>query len=91
MLPSVTNLVKKTEYSTKICEIEKKSTGHNHDKYISTPEFIKFTAEIFDLRLKRSNLASKSDIAYFVKMPDFDKKLKLLHQIQMNQMKHQKS
>ena len=33
-------------------------------------------AEIFDLRLKWANLASKSDIANFVKETDFDNKLK---------------
>ena len=37
----------------------KKITDPNHDKYITTPEFKKFTAEIFDLRLKQANLASK--------------------------------
>ena len=38
-IPSVSNLVKKTDYNTKINEIEKKITDHNHDKYITTPEF----------------------------------------------------
>ena len=47
-IPSVSNLVKKTDYNTKINEIEKKITDHNHDKYITTPEFNKFTAEIFE-------------------------------------------
>ena len=28
-----------------------------------TPQFNKFTAEVFNLRLKQANLASKSDIA----------------------------
>ena len=68
-IPSVSNLVKKkkkNDYNTKINEIENKITDHNHDKYISTPEFNKFTEEIFDLRLKRANLASKNDIANFV-------------------------
>ena len=37
----------------------KKITDPNHDKYITTPEFEKFTAEIFALRLKQANLASK--------------------------------
>ena len=46
----VYNLVKKTDYSTKISEIEKKITDHNHDKYITTSEFNKFMAEIFDLK-----------------------------------------
>ena len=75
-IPNVTNLVKKTEYNTKIYEIEKKITDHNHDKYITTPEFNKFTAEIFALRLKRANLASKRDIANFLNKTDFDNKLK---------------
>ena len=44
-------------------KLKKKITDHNHDKYITTPKFIKFTKEIFYLRLKRTNLASKSDIA----------------------------
>ena len=37
---NVSNLVKKTDYSTKINEI----MDHNHEKYITTPEFNKLTA-----------------------------------------------
>ena len=55
---------------------KKKNTDHHHDKYITTPEFNKFAKEIFDLRLKRANLASKSDIPNFVNKSDFDNKLK---------------
>ena len=65
--PSISNLVKKTDYNTKINEIEKKITDHNQDKHITTPEVDKFAVEIFDLRLKQANLASKIDIANFVK------------------------
>ena len=43
---------KKTDYNTKISEIEKKITNHNHDKHITTPESNNFMAEIFYLRLK---------------------------------------
>ena len=75
-IPSVSNLVKKTDYNTKINKIEKKIIDHNHNIYITTSEFNKFTAETFDLRLKRANLASKSDIANFVNKTDFDNKLK---------------
>ena len=75
-IPSVSNLVKKAGYNIKISKIEKKITDHNHDKYITIPEFNKFTVEIFDLRLKQANLASESDIANFVKKTDFDNKLK---------------
>ena len=48
ILPSGSNLIKKSDYNTKINEIEDAVTDHNHDKYITTPEFNKFTAEIFD-------------------------------------------
>ena len=34
-------LLIKTDYNTKINEIEKKLTDHNHEKYITTPEFNK--------------------------------------------------
>ena len=42
---------KKTDYNTKINEIEKKITDHNHDKYITTPEFNKLTSQNFAARL----------------------------------------
>ena len=35
-IPSV-SLVKKTDFDTKITEIENKLNKHNHDKYITTP------------------------------------------------------
>ena len=35
--------------------------NHNHDKYITTPEFDKFTAEVFDARLARTNLMTKTE------------------------------
>ena len=35
-----------------------KIADHNHDKYITTPEFNKFTTEILALKLKRAYLAS---------------------------------
>ena len=66
-IPNVSNLVKNIDYNTKISEIEKKITDHNHDKYITTPEFNKLTAENFAARLAQANLASKNDIANFVK------------------------
>ena len=65
-IPSVSNLVKKTDYNIEINETEKKITVHSHDEYITTQEFNKFATEIFALRLKRAHLASNSDIANFV-------------------------
>ena len=76
-IPNVSNLVKKTNYNTKISEIENKiTTDHDHDKYITTQEFNKLTSEKFTARLAQANLASKNDIANFVKKTDFDNKLK---------------
>ena len=50
-IPSVSSLVKKTDYDTKISELEKKLTDHNHDKYITTPEFNTLAASVFNTRL----------------------------------------
>ena len=50
-IPGVSSLVKKTDYNTKVCDIEKKITDHNHDKYITTPEFNTLAADVFIARL----------------------------------------
>ena len=39
----------------------KKVTDHDHDKYITTPELNKFTAEIFAKILAQANLITKTD------------------------------
>ena len=44
---------KKTDYKTKISEIEKKVTDRNHDEYITNSEFHKFKVKVFDARLKQ--------------------------------------
>ena len=50
---NVSNLVKKTDYNTKVNEIENKiATGHDHDKYITAQEFDKLT-ENFTARLAK--------------------------------------
>ena len=47
------------------------------------------TAENFAARLAQANLASKSDVANFVKKTDFDEKLKNLNiKITSNKTKH---
>ena len=63
----------------KIVEIERNITDYAHDKYITTPELNKLTAENFAARLAQVNLASKNDIANFVNKTDFDDKLKNLN------------
>ena len=62
----------------KISKVERKIP--NHDKYITTPEFHKFTAENFTTRLKQANLVTKTD---------FDNKLTSFNkQITPNKTKH---
>ena len=64
----MSNLVKKSDYSTEINEVENKITAdHDHDRYISTPEFNRLTSKNFTAVLKQANLESKSDITNFVK------------------------
>ena len=50
-----------------------------HNKYITTLEFNKLTAETFTARLVQANLASKNDISNFLKKKNFDDKLKTLN------------
>ena len=60
-IPNINSLVKKTDCGTKITEIEKKLTDHNHDKYITTPEFNFLAADVFNARLAQANLITKTD------------------------------
>ena len=79
-IPDVSSIVKKTDYNTKITEIEKKLTDHNHDKYITTPEFNTLAADVFNARLAQVNLITKTD---------FDAKLsKINRKIIGNKTKH---
>ena len=52
-------------------------------------KFNKLTVECFAARLEQANLASKSDIANFVKKTDFDDELKNLNKyVTSNKTKH---
>ena len=62
------NTTNYSDYNTKISEIENKVNDHNHDKYITTPEFNTMAADVFKARL-----AAQTDS---VRKPDFDLKLK---------------
>ena len=48
-------------YDTKISKIENKINDHNHDKYITTPEFNTLAARVFNARLAHSNLVTKTE------------------------------
>ena len=58
-MPDISSLVKKTDCNTKVTEIENKPNNHNHDKYITTPEFHTLAADVFHARLAPENLVSK--------------------------------
>ena len=58
-IPSVSKLVKKTDYNTNVDTIEKKINDHNHQKYNTTPEFNKLTSENIAARLKLANYQAK--------------------------------
>ena len=53
-------LLKKTDYDTTVTEIENKLNNHNHDKYITTPEFNTLAADVFNARLSQANLMTKT-------------------------------
>ena len=81
-IPSVSNLVKKTNYNTKVREIENKLNNHSHDKYIDTSEFNKLAANVFNGRIAQANLVTKTD---------FDAKLSsfwIVRKITQNKTKH---
>ena len=60
--------------------LEKKVIDHNHDKYITTPEFNTLTASVFNARLAQANLTTKTD---------FDEKVASLHwKLTSNKTKH---
>ena len=73
-------MVKKTNYNTKITEIDNKLDKHNHDKYIDTQEFKKLAADVFNARIAHAKLITKTD---------FDAKLSSLNKkITSNKTKH---
>ena len=55
----------------KVAPLEKKkneiTTNHDHDKYITTQELNKLLSANFATRLAQANVASKNDIANFIK------------------------
>ena len=76
----VSNLVKKTDYNTKVAEIENKLINHNHDKYIDTQEFNKLAVDVFNARLVQAKSITKTE---------FDSKLSNLNRkITSNKSKH---
>ena len=79
-IPDVSILVKTTDYDTKISDIEKRITDHDHEKYITTPEFNTMAANVFNTRLAQASVITKAK---------FDAKLSGLYKkITANKTKH---
>ena len=82
-ITSITNLAT----TAAIIAVENKIPDHS--KYLTNPEFNKLTADTFTARLKQATLATKGDIAVFVKKTNFDDKLKKLYkEFTSNKPKH---
>ena len=81
--------MEKTHYNTKVSEIENKITDHNHDKYVTPPEFNKLTAENFKARLAKADLVTKTD--FDTKLQDISKRItssKTRHLLVENEFKN---
>ena len=61
---NVSGLVIKTDYDTKISELEKKLTNQTDDKYNTTSEFNTLAATVFSARLAQANLIIKNKFWY---------------------------
>ena len=91
-IPDVSSSIKKTNYDTKIGELERKLTDHNHDKYITTPEFNNLAADVFNARLAQANLITKTD--FDAKLSSLNRKItsnKSKHLLVENELKKQKT
>ena len=70
----------KTDCDTKISDTGKEFSGHNHDKYITTPEFNILAGRVFNARVAQADLVTKTD---------FDAKLKKISdRVSSNKTKH---
>ena len=79
----------KTDYNTKIAELEKKILDNHNNKCITIQEFNKLTAEHFTATLKQANLAIRTDIDDLVEKTETDGKLKHFNKkVTSNKIKH---
>ena len=80
--------LKKTDYNTKVTEIENKLNNHNHDKYIDTSEFNKLAADVFNARLAQAKLITKAN--FDAKLSNLNRKItknKTDHLLVQNELK----
>ena len=63
--------------------MKKKLADHNHDKYITTPEFNTLAADVFNAKLAQANLVIKTEFdnkyqVLMVKLQQIKQKMSLL-------------
>ena len=84
--------LKKTDYNTKVTEIENKLNNNNHDKYIDIQEFNKLAADDFNARLAQANLITKTyfdtKLLSLNKIVNQNKAKYLLVENELNQLKN---
>ena len=88
----VSGLVKKIDYNTKVTEIENKIDNHKHDKYVITPEINTSVADVFNARLPREKLITRTN--FDAKLSSFITKItsnKTKHLLVENELKKPKS
>ena len=76
----------------KLLSLKKKLTGHNHDKYIATPESNTLATIVFNARLAQANLITKTD--FDAKLPSLNRKItsnKTKHLLVENEFKKLKT
>ena len=74
-ITDVNSLIKKTNYDTKIGELGKKLIDHNHDKYITTPQFNTLAVDVLNARLAQASLITK--IRFDAKLSSLNRKTTL--------------
>ena len=57
----------------KLLKLKKKLTDHNHDKYITTPQFNTLAVDVFNARLAQANLITKA--AFDAKLLSLNRKI----------------
>ena len=80
------------KYNTKITEIGKKLTDHNHDKYITTPEFNTLAVDGFNASLAQAHIVTET--GFDAKLSSFNRKItanKSKHLLVENELKKLKT
>ena len=85
-ISDVRSLVKKANYDTKISDLEKKLSDHNHDKCITTPEFNTLTADYFICKISTSKFNRKRQILMLNCQVLTEKLIQIIQNIYLLQM-----